>query len=60
MSSVKCAVVALPFGRLPGRLPGETTPTLTATLSPPGILEIGHELLLTSPLENRFDSSQRS
>src|SRR6218665_1559481 len=27
------------------------TPTLTATLSPPGILEIGPELLLT-PLEN--------
>ena len=28
------------------------TPTLIATLSPPGILEIGSELLLTPPLEN--------
>ena len=29
-----------------------TTPTLTATLSPPGPLEIGPELLLTTLLEN--------
>src|SRR6218665_3168082 len=32
-------------------LPISTTPTLTATLSPPGTLEIGPELLLTLPLE---------
>ena len=32
-------------------LPISSTPTLTATPSPPGILETGPELLLTSPLE---------
>ena len=37
-----------------------TTPTLTATLSPPGILEIGPELLLTPFGKPPFDSSQRS
>ena len=31
-----------------------TTPTLTATLSPPDILEIGPELLLKPPLETPF------
>ena len=37
-----------------------TTPTLTATLSPPGILEIGPELLLIPFGKPPFDSSQRS
>ena len=37
-----------------------TTPTLTATLPPPGILQIRPELLLTPNLEKTFDSSQRS
>src|SRR6218665_1850272 len=32
-------------------LPISTTPSLTATMSPPGTLEIGPELLLTLPLE---------
>ena len=43
---------------LPFPLPISTTPTLTATLSPSGTLEIGPELLLTPPpLETLFDSS---
>ena len=41
-------------------LPIWTTPTLTATLSPSGILEIGPELLLTPFGKPPFDSSQRS
>src|SRR6218665_1792101 len=41
--------------------PISTTPALTPTLSPPGTLEIGPELLLTPPLwKPLFDSSQRS
>jgi len=41
-------------------LPIWTTPTLTATLSPPGPLEIGPELLLITLWKKTFDSSQRS
>src|SRR6218665_3650455 len=40
--------------------PISTTPTLTATLSPSGTLEIGPELLLTPVGTLPFDSSQRS
>src|SRR6218665_1554215 len=41
-------------------LPISTTPTLTATLSPPGTLEFGPELLLTPLWKPPFDASQRS